>query len=312
MLDTTDFKDDVRSAPPMVEGLTMLQAHDRRIPGSWSHSLRRYLIEPRPATVDAGSFSYSFHPTDSGQRHVELVYWVSGRCKASELRLLDPPLRLSAPISGEGSLATLDILRFRFEPSHLSLYARSAKKPVAEMLQFRHRESFTRPLTVDKRILAILETLIHGRHDDETGNIVFNSQTQILLLHSLRNLYGDPDESEVPACKFLDNEADREKIARSREILIQHIGDPITIRALSRKVAINECYLKKGFKVMFGCTIFEFYQDQRMEHAKFLLYERGRTVSEVSAMLGYSSISHFSTAFKKHTGLKPCELLMRQ
>jgi len=28
-------------------------------------------------------------------------------------------------------------------------------------------------------------------------------------------------------------------------------------------------------------------------------------------LLGYSSISHFSTAFKKHTGIKPCELLLR-
>jgi AraC-like DNA-binding protein len=48
-----------------------------------------------------------------------------------------------------------------------------------------------------------------------------------------------------------------------------------------------------------------------MEHAKFLLYEKGQSVSEVSVSLGYSSISHFSSAFKKHTGIKPCELLSR-
>jgi AraC-like DNA-binding protein len=74
---------------------------------------------------------------------------------------------------------------------------------------------------------------------------------------------------------------------------------------------MNECYLKKGFKEMFGTTIFDFYQSQRMEHAKYLLYEKGISVTEVSSLLGYSSISHFSTAFKKHTGLKPCELLLR-
>jgi AraC-like DNA-binding protein len=48
-----------------------------------------------------------------------------------------------------------------------------------------------------------------------------------------------------------------------------------------------------------------------MEHAKYLLYEKGLSVTDVSALLGYSYISHFSTAFKKHTGLKPCELLLR-
>jgi AraC-like DNA-binding protein len=46
-----------------------------------------------------------------------------------------------------------------------------------------------------------------------------------------------------------------------------------------------------------------------MEHAKYLLSEKGLSVTEASMMLGYSSISHFSTAFKKHTGLKPCELI---
>jgi AraC-like DNA-binding protein len=110
----------------------------------------------------------------------------------------------------------------------------------------------------------------------------------------------------------LANDLDREKILNAREILLKHIGDPITIKELSRKVAINECYLKKGFKEIFGTTIFDFYQQQRMEHAKYLLYEKGLSVTDVSALLGYSSISHFSTAFKKHTGLKPCELLSPQ
>ncbi|HET7898750.1 MAG TPA: AraC family transcriptional regulator, partial [Flavisolibacter sp.] len=101
------------------------------------------------------------------------------------------------------------------------------------------------------------------------------------------------------------------KVARARDILLQQLGEPITIKQLSRKVAMNECYLKKGFKEMYGTTIFEFYQNQRMEHAKYLLYEKALSVTDVSSQLGYSSISHFSTAFKKHTGLKPCELLLR-
>ena len=116
-------------------------------------------------------------------------------------------------------------------------------------------------------------------------------------------------EEETFTCKFLANEADREKIAKAREILLLHISEPLTIKALSRKVAINECYLKKGFNEMYGTTIFDFFQSQRMEHAKYLLYEKALSVTDVSSLLGYSSISHFSTAFKKHTGLKPCELL---
>jgi AraC family transcriptional regulator len=62
---------------------------------------------------------------------------------------------------------------------------------------------------------------------------------------------------------------------------------------------------------MFGATIFDFHQSHGMEHARYLLYEKGLSATEVSMIPDYSSVSHFSTAFKKHTGLKPCELLLR-
>jgi len=155
----------------------------------------------------------------------------------------------------------------------------------------------------------VLEALLNHSYTDSLENIFVNAQSQMLLLYSLECMVGEK-EVEGFQCKFLANEADRDKIVRAREVLLQHIGEPLTIKELSRKVAINECYLKKGFKEMFGTTIFDFYQSQRMEHARYLLYEKGLSVTDVSVLLGYSSISHFSTAFKKHTGLKPCELLL--
>ena len=82
-------------------------------------------------------------------------------------------------------------------------------------------------------------------------------------------MLGEKEETSFN-CKFLANEADREKIMKAREILLQHIGEPITIKALSRKVAIKRMLPEKGFKEIFGTTIFDFYQGQRMEHAKYL------------------------------------------
>ena len=78
-------------------------------------------------------------------------------------------------------------------------------------------------------------------------NIFINAQTQMLLLYSLECMLGEK-EVEAFQCKFLANGADREKINLAREILLEHIGEPLTIRELSRKVAINECYLKKGLR----------------------------------------------------------------
>jgi len=113
----------------------------------------------------------------------------------------------------------------------------------------------------------------------------------------------------VPACRFLANEQEREKIITARRMMDETAEKPLTIKELARKVAMNECYLKKGFKTLTGKTINEYQQDLRITKAKELLQQHGQTVSEVASALGYSSISHFSTSFKKATGLKPCELL---
>ena len=114
---------------------------------------------------------------------------------------------------------------------------------------------------------------------------------------------------QVPACRFLAYESEREKIMEACRILSQNLDRPHTIRELARKVAMNECYLKKGFKALTGKTVHDYQQDLRIDRAKELLQGDRLSVTDVAATLGYSSISHFSTAFKRVTGMKPCELL---
>ncbi len=136
------------------------------------------------------------------------------------------------------------------------------------------------------------------------------TETALHLLRSaLASLSVPVTDSQVPACRFLAHDSEREKILAARLIIEQHIDQPHTIRELSRKVAMNECYLKKGFKALFGKTIHEYQQELRIAKAKELLQVQGLSVTDVANTLGYSSISHFSTAFKRVTGLKPCELL---
>jgi AraC-like DNA-binding protein len=130
-----------------------------------------------------------------------------------------------------------------------------------------------------------------------------------LMRKAIDHIGAANDTHSVPACSFLSNNTERDKVMQAREILEEEFDQMLSIKDLSRRVAINECYLKKGFKAMFGKTINEFQQQLRISKAKNLLQVDGLTVSEVANTLGYSSISHFSTAFKKATNMKPCELL---
>lgn len=297
---------------PMQDQWNLLHEKDRQIPGSIQYNIKRYQRNLQWNVEDVGILVYHFEKTEPRQNYLELKFCVSGNVYCRQKETECNMCKFNASRNCVERIDSIDVLSFRFSLTHLSQFVkpRSVNETLSDdILNFKHQSSFTKILPLCGKTRMVLEALLNHTYTDSLENIYINAQTQMLLLYSLDCM--DEKEIDTINCKFLANEADREKIIKAREILLQHIGEPITIKELSRKVAINECYLKKGFKEMFGTTIFDFYQSQRMEHAKYLLYEKGLSVTEVSLLLGYSSISHFSTAFKKHTGLKPCELLLR-
>lgn len=109
-------------------------------------------------------------------------------------------------------------------------------------------------------------------------------------------------------CKFLTNKIEKDKIYKAREIILASLKNPPTIQELSLQIGINQCYLKKGFKEIFGTTVYDFVQEQRMLKAKMLLTTSAFSVSQVANEIGFSSQSNFSSAFKKFTGVLPSEL----
>ncbi len=280
-----------------------------QIPGSVHYSIKRYAKPKNWMADDVGVINYHYQSSKSGQNFLELKFCSIGNIYCRHYQQECNQCKAHISLNCEQKAESVDFLSFVFTSSLLEQFVKSriSDNTLSEdILCFNHKSSFTKTVSLCNRTRMALEALLNHNYSGSLENIFVNAQTQMLLLYSLDCM--EEKELDTVTNKFLANEADREKISKAREVLLQHIGEPITIKALSRKVAMNECYLKKGFKEMFGTTIFDFYQSQRMEHAKYLLYEKGLNVTEVSLLLGYSSISHFSTAFKKHTGLKPCEL----
>ena len=313
MYQTQDILSLAYKQPFLQDDIELLQEVVRHVPGSVSYNIKRYYKKPQWAMEDTGVLVYHYEKNNPAAHYLELKFCVTGNIYCRQKHSECDFCKLISSKNCLEKVDSIDVLSFNFSPAYLQQFARSQKSPHSlsdNVLSFVHHSSFSKILPLCGKTRLAIEALLNHTYTDTLENIFINAQTQILLLYSMDCMLGEKQENGF-ACKFLDNPDDREKIIKAREILLQHIGEPITIKALSRKVAINECYLKKGFKEIFGTTIFDFYQGQRMEHAKYLLYDKGISVTEVSLLLGYSSISHFSTAFKKHTGIKPCELLIR-
>lgn len=297
----------VENPDELSSQMDLVYFKDQKIPGSVQYSIRRYLPEKLWENSDQGMVVYNYNAKNEEENYLELRFCISGNKYCFEKNCAICPELPTNKCSGDHE--TIDLFYFRFSTSFLNQFVHNVKlsSKKDEVLAFKHPKSFMKSFSVCPLKRMTLNGLLNHSYSGALENILVNAKVHELLLYSLECLVIEKEEGFV--CKFLADDFGKERIYKAREILLERIGDPITIKELSRKVAINECYLKKGFKEVFGTTIFDYYQQQRMEHAKYLLYDKGLNVTDVSAHLGYSSISHFSAAFKKHTGLKPCELL---
>ena len=231
MFESPDILALAHKQPVMVEELDILQERDKQIPGTWQYSIRRYRKNPHWVMEDTGMLVYHFQKENPQLRHIELKFCLAGNTYCLQKDMECDLCRLAGSKNCEHKIPTLDYLHFRFEPIHLAHFVKGHKKKSGadELLNFRHAESFSRVVPLCNKIRLTLEALLNNTYSDSMENIFINAQTQILLLYTLECMFNSREEQEVeevPACKFLANESDREKIIKAREILIQHIGDP--------------------------------------------------------------------------------------
>ncbi|MGR5144972.1 helix-turn-helix domain-containing protein [Photobacterium alginatilyticum] len=99
----------------------------------------------------------------------------------------------------------------------------------------------------------------------------------------------------------------REKyqLESARSYLLKDLSIAPTIADIANVVGLNQCKLKKGFKHLYGNSIYAHFQKERMKKAMQLL--KDNNVTETAMILGYSNVSHFSAAFSKEFNIKPKE-----
>ncbi|MCF6349995.1 MAG: AraC family transcriptional regulator [Flavobacteriaceae bacterium] len=121
------------------------------------------------------------------------------------------------------------------------------------------------------------------------------------LLSLYFNLSGDNDES----CPFLEDEDNVLKIKKAKEIIIDRMAEPPSLNELANEIGLTLKKLKDGFKHIYGETVFNFLIDYKLDYSRKLLESKKYNVTEISGLIGYSTSSHFISAFKKKFGTTP-------
>ncbi|MBK7871331.1 MAG: helix-turn-helix transcriptional regulator [Saprospiraceae bacterium] len=81
--------------------------------------------------------------------------------------------------------------------------------------------------------------------------------------------------------------------------------DDVSLYSVCRQFGINEFKLKYGFKKLFGTSLMKLVQEKRMSHAREMLLQPDRMITDVAFEVGYSSTANFSKAFRNFYGFAP-------
>jgi AraC-like DNA-binding protein len=112
------------------------------------------------------------------------------------------------------------------------------------------------------------------------------------------------DTSAVPAKRMA--------AERIKSLLDSDLKNNKTIRQLANFSGTNECYLKKEFKALTGCSIADYRQKQRIRHARNLLQRGFLSIDSLATEVGYKNPHHFVSVFRRHTGVHPKEYKLEE
>jgi AraC family transcriptional regulator len=85
----------------------------------------------------------------------------------------------------------------------------------------------------------------------------------------------------------------------------EHIAEQIPLATLARSVRLSAYHFCRAFKRSFGVPPHRYHNARRIEHAKTLLAQPARSVTEIALKVGFSETSSFTAAFRKATGTTP-------
>lgn len=151
---------------------------------------------------------------------------------------------------------------------------------------------------------TIIQQIWHSPYQNMVGRMYLESKALELTALQFGQVQ-EAEEGKHPGIKL--KPSDVECLYQARDILIQRYDDPPSLMDLAKKVGVNDCKLKQGFRQVFGTTVFGYLHQHRMEMARELLQDGRLNVGDVAHSVGYAAQGRFAIAFKRKFGITPKE-----
>jgi len=101
--------------------------------------------------------------------------------------------------------------------------------------------------------------------------------------------------------RTLERRLEREDIRKAKDYAVEHALNPhLSLTATAAAAGVSPTHFSRIFKKKTGCPFTHHVQKLRIAHAKQLLLETEKSVSEVCFESGFNSLAHFVRVFKTH------------
>ena len=153
----------------------------------------------------------------------------------------------------------------------------------------------TFPVTIDDRLKGYITQYIEEYEKKATGYLLILKQLSISIAVSLIRLVAiSTEKSDTNLQKILD-------------YMKENVESDFSLDDISSIFQMSKSSVIRKFKENTGITPYDFFMELKIGRALELLNDSKNRVIDVAVQCGFKNHSHFSSVFKKATGLTPTE-----
>jgi len=161
-------------------------------------------------------------------------------------------------------------------------------------------------MRMNRLLQKIPVIVITGQTLTETEMARLNRGVTVILEKGLFSL--DETVNHISAAlerkRRLSGEAQR-LVRKAMAFIHEHFAESISRRDIAQHVSIAEDYLTYCFRQELGTTPIKYLQRYRINHARQLLKENEKSITEIALLVGFSDSGYFSRIFHRETGMSP-------
>ncbi len=153
---------------------------------------------------------------------------------------------------------------------------------------------------------ALAREIIQTPYKNTLDKLYLEAKSLELLHTELNSLLTNDFNND---CHIKFSTQDKEAIYYAREIMMNDISNPPSLKELSYKVKLNQTKLKYGFSKFFNQSPYSISLESRLQEAKKLLEFSEYNITEIAYKVGYQYIQSFSNAYFKRFGIRPKDMM---